>query len=56
MLSGLRATVIMEDGKSLNKGSVEKAITSKGLEFKGMETKKMPIPKVEYVLAVTGTT
>lgn len=56
MLSGLRATVFMEEGKKLEEEAVKTALKEKGMTFKGMTAKKMPKPKAEFVLAVTGNT
>jgi len=55
LLSGLRATVLMEDGKDLNKGSVTKALKDKGLGLASFSKEETVIPEAAYVLAVTGT-
>ena len=55
LLSGLRATVVMADGKALNKESVAKALESKNLGLASFSKEEAVIPEAAYVLAVTGT-
>ena len=55
LLSGLRATVVMEDGKVLDKEKTTKAIVAKGLGLVSFEQAEIIIPESAYVLAVTGT-
>ena len=55
LLSGLRATVVMEDGKLLDKEKATKAIVAKGLGLVSFEQAEITIPESAYVLAVTGT-
>jgi len=54
MISGLRATVFMEEGKTLEEASISKAITSKGIKFVSMSKETLVAPKAEYVLTITG--
>ena len=54
-MSGLRATVIMEDGKVLDKEKTTKAIVGKNLALVSFGTTEKAIPEAAYVLAVSGT-
>lgn len=55
LLSGFRATVVMEEGKALDKDKTSKAIVAKGLAVGSFEKANVAIPEAGYVLAVTGT-
>lgn len=55
LLSGLRATVVMEEGTELKKEAVTKALQAKGLGLNSFEKTETVIPEAAYVLAVTGT-
>lgn len=55
LLSGLRASVVMEDGKKLSEEKVKEAINAKGITFVSMEMTEMEEPKASYVLAASGT-
>ncbi|MGB0993937.1 MAG: hypothetical protein ACPG32_15895 [Akkermansiaceae bacterium] len=55
LLSGYRATVIMEDGKSLEKEALTKAVVAKGLQVKSFEKTSVVVPAEAYMLAVSGT-
>ena len=55
LLSGLRATVIMKDGKELDKGKTEQSLNSKSLSLVSFNKDEIIIPEAAYVLAVTGT-
>lgn len=56
ILSGLRATVIMDDGASLDEAKVKAAIKGKGMGFESMEKVELMKPKVAYNLVVKGAT
>jgi len=55
LLSGLRATVIMKDGKELDKGKTEQSLNRKSLTLVSFNKDEIIIPEAGYVLAVTGT-
>ncbi|MEJ6572285.1 MAG: hypothetical protein QNL01_10775 [Akkermansiaceae bacterium] len=55
LFSGLRATVVMEDGKALDKEKTTKAIAAKGLGVASFELADITVPESAYALAVTGT-
>lgn len=55
LLSGYRATVVMEEGKDLDKEKTTAAIKGKGLTVDSFEKSQAVIPEAGYVLAVTGT-
>ena len=52
----MRATVVMEDGASLDEGKVRSAIEGKRLQFISLEETTVKRPKAAYVLAVSGAT
>jgi len=54
VLSGLRATVNMNDGVVLSDESVNDALTKKGLSFVSKAAVSADAPKVVYVLNVGG--
>ena len=56
ILSGLRATVIMDDGVALDEAKVKAAIEGKKMKFVSMEKTEISRPKVAYELAVSGAT
>ena len=55
LLSGLRATVVMNDGTELDKDKPTKALNQKGLGLNSFSKEELVIPEAAYVLAVTGT-
>ncbi|MGB1874394.1 MAG: hypothetical protein ACPH5P_06630 [Akkermansiaceae bacterium] len=55
LLSGLRATVVMNDGTELDKDKTTKALKQKGLGLNSFSKEELVIPEAAYVLAVTGT-
>jgi len=54
VLSGLRATVKMTDGTSLDEKTVTDALVKKGLGFVSQTAATAEAPKVVYVLNVSG--
>ena len=50
----MRATVIMEDGKSLDKEKVKAALEKNRLGFVSLEEVERPLPKAAYVLKSPG--
>ena len=56
ILSGLRATVIMDDGAALEEDDVKAAIEGKKMKFVSMEKTEISRPKAAYELTVTGAT
>jgi len=54
LLSGLRATVIMNDGKELDQEKTTTAIKAKGLELKSFQKTETPIPSAVYQIAAAG--
>lgn len=54
-MSGLRATILMEDGKDLDKEKATKAIVAKKLKVTSYEKTEIPAPQIAYTLKVTGT-
>lgn len=55
-LSGLRATIVMNDGATLDAKKVEEAFDGGNVDFVSLEKKDILVPQASYVLAVTGTT
>ena len=55
LLSGLRATAVMNDGTELDKDKTTKALKQKGLGLNSFSKEELVIPEAAYVLAVTGT-
>jgi hypothetical protein len=55
LLSGLRATVIMKEGKELDEGKTEQSLIRKSLTLVSFKKEEIIIPEAAYVLAVTGT-
>ena len=55
LLSGLRATVIMKEGKELDKGKTEQSLNRKSLTLVSFNKDEIIVPEAAYVLAVTGT-
>ena len=55
MMSGLRATVFMEDGYELSRAKVSAALKDSGLKLRGFEQQEIAVPKAGYDLQVTGT-
>lgn len=56
ILSGLRATVIMDGEAALDEAKVKAAIKGKGMKFVSLEKTEVVRPKVAYELAVEGAT
>ncbi|MGJ8724937.1 MAG: hypothetical protein ACSHYB_10310 [Roseibacillus sp.] len=56
ILSGLRATVIMDDGAALDEAKVKAAIKGKKMEFVSMEKTQITRPVAAYELVVSGAT
>ena len=56
ILSGLRATVIMNGDAALDEAKVKASLKGKGMTFVSMEKAEMTRPKVAYELAVSGAT
>ena len=55
LLSGFRATVVMEEGKALDADKTKAAIAAKGLTCQSFDKSSVTVPEAAYVLAVTGT-
>jgi hypothetical protein len=55
LLSGYRATVVMDEGKALDEAKTKTAIEGKGLSMASFEKADVVVPEAGYVLAVTGT-
>lgn len=55
-LSGLRATIVMEDGYELSADKLKEVMSGGATSFVSLEKKDIPVPKAAYVLAVTGAT
>ena len=56
LLSGLRATVVMEDGQSLDESKVKSALQANRMELESLEVKDVNLPKAAYVLQASGIT
>lgn len=56
ILSGMRATVVMEEGQELSETKVKDALGSKSLKFVSMETVERPAPKVMFNTPAKGVT
>ena len=56
ILSGLRATVIMDGDAALDEAKVKAAIEGKGMSFTSMEKTDIIRPKAAYQLVVSGAT
>ncbi len=56
ILSGLRATVIMEGEGVLDEEKVKASIEGKGMGLKSIEQVELAPPKDAYVLSVSGAT
>ncbi len=54
VLSGLRATINMKDGSTLDEASITDVLEKKGLTFVSKEAVAGGAPKVVYVLNVDG--
>lgn len=54
-LSGLRATVFVEEGTDLDKEEITKQLTAKGLSLVSMETGEIGAPVAAYTIKVKGT-
>lgn len=54
MLSGLRATIHMNDGSSLDEATVKDVLKKKGLTFVSKNPVPDEAPKVVYMLTVDG--
>ena len=49
MMSGTRATLVLEDNAKLSEAEVAKALKEKGLKFESLEKQKIPRPAAAYV-------
>ena len=56
LLSGLRATVVMEEGQSLDEDKVKAALQANRMEMESLEVKDVNVPKAAYVLQASGIT
>ena len=56
VLSGMRATVVMQDGKKLDEAKVKEAIVAKRLKFVSMEVANRPVPVAMFNMAAKGVT
>lgn len=56
LLSGLRATVVMQKGKALDEAKVRDALGSKKLKFVSMEIVERAIPKAMFNMKAKGVT
>jgi prolyl-tRNA editing enzyme YbaK/EbsC (Cys-tRNA(Pro) deacylase) len=56
LLSGLRATVVMESGKHLDEAKLKADIEARRLTFVSLSEVTVPRPKAAYVVAVSGAT
>lgn len=56
LLSGMRATVVMEDGAKLDEAKVKDAFAPMRLTFVSMEVVDRPVPVAMYNLAAKGVT
>ena len=50
----MRATVVMDEGKSLNEEKVKGALGAKKLKFVSMEVVERPVPKAMFNLKAKG--
>jgi hypothetical protein len=50
LVSGLRASVLMEEGKALDEAKIKAALRAKGMEFLTLTQTEMALPKASYVL------
>lgn len=56
MLSGLKATVFMKDGQTLDKEALTKVFESKKLALLALEQEKLVMPEAAYLITKTGGT
>ena len=56
LLSGMRATVVMEEGKTLNEAKVREALGAQRLKFVSMSVVERPVPKAMYNMTAKGVT
>lgn len=54
LLSGLRATLIMEDGATLDKDKVAASLEAQGLGMASFSQADLPVPEAAYTLTVSG--
>ena len=54
LLSGMRASVLMEEGKALDEAKLKQAFTSNKLELVSLEVTEAKLPKAAYVLQAAG--
>jgi prolyl-tRNA editing enzyme YbaK/EbsC (Cys-tRNA(Pro) deacylase) len=52
----MRATVVMEEGKTLDEDKVRDALGAKRLKFVSLEVVDRPIPKAMYNMKAKGVT
>jgi hypothetical protein len=55
MLSGMRASVLMEEGKALDEEKLKAAFNTNKLELVSLEATEMKAPKAAYMLQASGT-
>ena len=55
LISGCRATVMMEEGKVLDEEKTQKAIVDTGLAMGSFKKSQIIVPEAGYHLVVTGT-
>ena len=56
LVSGLRASVVMEEGKTLVEAKVKDALGAQKLNFVSMEVVERPLPKVIFKMEAKGVT
>ena len=56
ILSGMRATVVMEEGKTLDEAKIKESLGAKKLKFVSMEVVDRRIPTVMFNLKAKGVT
>ena len=56
LLSGLRATLVMEDGQSLDEAKVKAALQANRMEMESLDVKDVNVPRAAYVLQASGIT
>lgn len=56
LVSGLRTSVVMEEGKALDEEKVKDALGAQKLKFVSMEVVERPLPKVIFNMEAKGIT
>ena len=54
LLSGMRTTLVMEEGKSLDEAAVKEAVEAKRLKFVSLEVVERPQPDFVYRIPAKG--